>query len=159
MHAKPFRVSALLAAAALGGCAPTFATAMTPSGMPCSDMTIVPAGQTVPNEVHRLGPVASNPRATTEAERLESLRMEACKRGADAVIEAANEEARGPDGTYITRASGTAVVWIHHATKGPIGSAPVAAPAPAAPAPAASTPAPAPTAAAAPPAETTPAHK
>lgn len=103
-----------LALPLLGGCKTVipFEKAVTPSGEPCSDMPVIPAGQTVDRPYHRLRPVASALTATTEAERLESLRRAACGIQADGVIEAANEEARLPDNTgYVTRASGTAIVW------------------------------------------------
>jgi hypothetical protein len=94
-------------------CAPAFdfARALTPSGVPCADMPIVPAGSPVEKPHHRLQPVMSAEACRTEAERLESLRRAACRAGADAVIEAANEEIRGRNGTYGMVASGTAVRW------------------------------------------------
>jgi hypothetical protein len=123
---------ALLVSLALGGCGPSFATALTPSGDPCADMPIFPAGQAVDRPYHRLRPVASSPKCGTEAERLESLRMAACKAGADAIIEATNEEARASDGAgYVTRASGTAVIWRRGpSVPRPIGVAPAPSQAP-----------------------------
>lgn len=94
------------------GCGPRFENAVTPTGEPCTDMPIFPAGQTVDQPYHRVKPVASKLKASTEAERLESLRRQACKLHADAIIEAANEETRLKNGTgYATRASGTAIRW------------------------------------------------
>ena len=61
---------------------------------------IVPAGQEPEREYHRLQPIQSDPKARTEAERLESLRKAACKIDADAVIEAVNEEVRGDNAQY-----------------------------------------------------------
>ena len=55
------------------------------------------------------------PKARTEAERLESLRKAACNVGADAVIEAVNEEVRGDSSAYTMVSSGTAVIWLRHA--------------------------------------------
>jgi hypothetical protein len=75
-------------------------------------MAVVPAGQAPDREYHRLQPVASDPEARTEAERLESLRKVACASGADAVIEAVNEEIRQENGNWATVASGTAVTWV-----------------------------------------------
>ena len=88
-----------------------FAKAVTHSGVPCADMPILPAGTAVDKPPHRLRPVRSADACRTEAERLESLRREACRAGGDAVIEAANEEIRDRKGILITVASGTAVVW------------------------------------------------
>ncbi len=116
-----------IAALLVGGCAPTFQKALTPSGEPCPDMPIIAAGQTVERPYHRLGPVSSAVDSATEAERLESLRRAACKMGGDAVIEAQNEEMRKPDNSYTTRASGTAVVW----RRPPAKPTPLATPAPA----------------------------
>src|SRR5262245_30180115 len=103
--------SLLSLALLVGGCGPSFTKALTPSGEPCTDMPIIPAGQAVDREYHRVGPVASSLKSMTEAERLESLRRAACKKGADAIIEASNEDARLPDNSHTTRASGTAVTW------------------------------------------------
>lgn len=125
-----------------GGCGGKFYKTTTPSGVPCSDMPVYPAGQALEQEYHRLRPIASAPKAVTEAERLESLRRKACKLRADAVIEAANEETRTKDGAgYQTRASGTAVVWVkERAPLAPIQSVPSqAAPAPGASSPASQT--------------------
>lgn len=110
MHRRT--VAALLLAAPLGACAPVFEKALTPSGDPCPDIPIYGVGQTVDRAYHRKGPIASSLQASTDPERLESLRREACRVGADAVIEAGNEDAKLPDGTgYVTRATGTAVIW------------------------------------------------
>ncbi|HEX2573666.1 MAG TPA: hypothetical protein VH877_29215 [Polyangia bacterium] len=96
-----------------GGCGGKFYKSTTPSGVPCSDMPVYPAGQAIDQQYHRLRPIASSPKASTEAERLESLRRKACQLHADAIIEAANEETRTKDGAgYVTRASGTAVAWV-----------------------------------------------
>jgi hypothetical protein len=94
------------------GCGPDFKDRRTPSGDFCSDMPIIPAGQEPDREYHRLQPIQSDPKARTEAERLESLRKVACKVGADAVIEAVNEEVRGDNAQYQTVSSGTAVIWL-----------------------------------------------
>src|SRR5262245_30745317 len=120
----------------VAGCAPSFEKALTPSGDPCTDMPILSNGQTVEREYHRMGPVKSALKCTTDAERVESLRREACKRGADAVIEATVEEERQSDNSRVQRASGTAVTWRRApAPSTPLGGthAPAAAPAPAAP--------------------------
>jgi outer membrane biosynthesis protein TonB len=94
---------------------PKFQDMRTPSGEFCSDMIVYPAGQAPEVEYHRLEPIHSEYTARTEAERLESLRKAACKVGADAVIEAANEEVRPKDAsTFVTVASGTAITWIRH---------------------------------------------
>jgi hypothetical protein len=121
-------VAALLPAAA---CV-SFKDKHTPSGDFCSDMAVVPAGQEPDREYHRLQPIQSDPKARTEAERLESLRKAACNVGADAVIEAVNEEVRGDNASYGMVSSGTAVIWLHHAeTPGrpggptPVGALPV----------------------------------
>jgi hypothetical protein len=106
-------VAATLPAAA--ACGPSFKDRRTPSGDFCSDMAVVPAGQEPDREYHRLQPIQSDPKAKTEAERLESLRKAACNVGADAVIEAVNEEVRGENAQYGTVSSGTAVIWLHHA--------------------------------------------
>lgn len=132
-------LSAALGAALIAGCSTPFRDKRTPSGEFCSDMHVVPAGQLPDREYHRLQPIASDPEARTEAERLESLRKAACAVGGDAVIEAVNEEIRTEDGRYASVASGTAVIWVrrteggarpltlHPATK-PAESAPPAEP-------------------------------
>jgi hypothetical protein len=104
--------AALVAALSPAGCGPSFKEKRTPSGDFCSDMPIIPAGQEADREYHRLQPIQSDPKARTEAERLESLRKAACTVGADAVIEAVNEEVRGENAQYGTVSSGTAVIWI-----------------------------------------------
>ena len=93
----------------------SFKDKRTPSGEFCSDMSVVPAGTEVDREYHRLQPIQSDPKARTEAERLESLRKAACKVEADAVIEAVNEEVRGDSSAYTMVSSGTAVIWLRHA--------------------------------------------
>ncbi|WP_437321015.1 hypothetical protein [Sorangium sp. So ce385] len=105
-------LSAALGAALIAGCSTPFRDKRTPSGEFCSDMHVVPAGQLPDREYHRLQPIASDPEARTEAERLESLRKAACAVGGDAVIEAVNEEIRTEDGRYASVASGTAVIWV-----------------------------------------------
>ncbi|WP_437553593.1 hypothetical protein WME97_18865 [Sorangium sp. So ce367] len=105
-------LSAALGAALIAGCSTPFRDKRTPSGEFCSDMHVVPAGQLPDREYHRLQPIASDPTARTEAERLESLRKAACAVGGDAVIEAVNEEVRTEDGRYASVASGTAVIWV-----------------------------------------------
>jgi len=102
------RIAAVAVAAAACG-APRRVT--TPSGTPCADLPVYPAGTEPPQAFHRLGPVQSKPRDTTEAERLASLRAVACATGADAVVEAVTEEQRQADASVATIASGTAVVW------------------------------------------------
>ncbi|MFO0592604.1 MAG: hypothetical protein U0441_33985 [Polyangiaceae bacterium] len=102
------------------GCTPTFKDRRTPSGDFCSDMAIIPAGEEPNLEYHRLTPVQSDIKARTEAERLESLRKAACLVGADAVIEAVNEETRNEQAQYVLVSSGTAVIWVR-----PKGSEPV----------------------------------
>ncbi|WP_437931668.1 hypothetical protein WMF37_21215 [Sorangium sp. So ce291] len=105
-------LSAALGAALISACSTAFRDKRTPSGEFCSDMHVVPAGQLPDREYHRLQPIASDPAARTEAERLESLRKAACAVGGDAVIEAVNEEIRTEDGRYASVASGTAVIWV-----------------------------------------------
>ncbi|APR86582.1 Hypothetical protein A7982_11931 [Minicystis rosea] len=75
-------------------------------------MPIIPAGQEPDREYHRLQPIQSDSKTRTEAERLESLRKVACNVGADAVIEAVNEEVRGDNAQYQMVSSGTAVIWL-----------------------------------------------
>jgi hypothetical protein len=110
-------------AATLGLCAlisvscAAFKDKRTPSGDFCSDMPIIPAGQEPDREYHRLQPIQSDPKTRTEAERLESLRKVACTTGADAVIEAVNEEVRGDSG-YQMVSSGTAVIWLRPSAGG-----------------------------------------
>lgn len=103
----------LVVALALGAsaCGAPARRTTTPSGHSCVDMPLLAAGQEPGRPLHRMGPVRSDARSATEAERLASLREAACAAGGDAVIEAVNEEVRLPDGTYGTIASGTAVVW------------------------------------------------
>ena len=108
--------AAVLAALSPAGCGPSFKEKRTPSGDFCSDMPIIPAGQEPDREFHRLQPIQSETKARTEAERLESLRKAACNVGADAVIEAVNEEVRGDNAQYGTVSSGTAVIWIRRGT-------------------------------------------
>ncbi|WP_438030051.1 hypothetical protein [Sorangium sp. So ce233] len=132
-------LAAVLGAALIAGCSTPFRDRRTPSGEFCSDMHVVPAGQLPDREYHRLQPIASDPEARTEAERLESLRKAACAVGGDAVIEAVNEEIRTEDGRYASVASGTAVIWVRrtdgeakpltfHPTTKPAESAPPAEP-------------------------------
>lgn len=105
-------LAAVIAALLPLGCGPDFKDRRTPSGDFCSDMPIIPAGQEPDREFHRLQPIQSDGKARTEAERLESLRKVACKVGADAVIEAVNEEVRGDNAQYQMVSSGTAVIWL-----------------------------------------------
>lgn len=105
-------LTAAAAAAIIAACSTPFRAKRTPSGEFCSDMQVVPAGQAPDREYHRLQPIASDPEARTEAERLESLRKAACDVGGDAVIEAVNEELRTEDGRYASVASGTAILWV-----------------------------------------------
>src|SRR5262245_43022376 len=105
-------VAAALAALLSVSCSGAFKDRRTPSGDFCSDMAIIPAGQEPDREYHRLQPIQSDGKARTEAERLESLRKVACKVGADAVIEAVNEEVRGDNAQYQMVSSGTAVIWL-----------------------------------------------
>jgi hypothetical protein len=107
-----FLITVALAALISAGCGPAFKDRRTPSGDFCSDMPIIPAGQDVDREYHRLQPIQSDPKAHTEAERLESLRKVACSVSADAVIEAVNEEVRGDNAQYGMVSSGTAVIWL-----------------------------------------------
>lgn len=107
-----FPLAAALTVLLVAGCAVAFKDRRTPSGDFCSDMPVVPAGQDVDREYHRLQPISSDQKARTEAERLESLRKAACIVGADAVIEAVNEEVRADNATYITVSSGTAIIWL-----------------------------------------------
>ncbi len=103
---------ALLAPIVVGVACASFKDKRTPSGEFCSDMQVVPAGQDPDSEYHRLQPISSDPKARTEAERLESLRKAACAVGGDAVIEAVNEEVRAENATYATVSSGTAIIWL-----------------------------------------------
>jgi hypothetical protein len=103
---------ALLAPLVVGVACASFKDKRTPSGEFCSDMQVVPAGQDPDSEYHRLQPISSDPKARTEAERLESLRKAACAVGGDAVIEAVNEEVRAENATYATVSSGTAIIWL-----------------------------------------------
>lgn len=119
-------LSVVLAALCCASCSPAFKDKRTPSGDYCSDMPIIPAGQDTDREYHRLQPITSDPSARTEAERLESLRKVACKVGADAVIEAVNEEVRGDNASYSTVSSGTAVLWIHRSSPAEPKAEPVA---------------------------------
>jgi len=133
---------ALVAPLVAGAACASFKDKRTPSGEFCSDMQVVPAGQEADSEYHRLQPISSDPKARTEAERLESLRKAACDVGGDAVIEAVNEEVRAENATYATVSSGTAIIWLRRPTgsgtkplslptKRPTGSAePEAPPAP-----------------------------
>src|SRR5678809_1104337 len=93
-------------------CTADFKNRRTPSGDFCSDMFVIPAGEEPNLEYHRLQPVQSDIQAHTEAERLESLRKAACLVGADAVIEAVNEEVRNDAAQFVLVSSGTAVVWV-----------------------------------------------
>ena len=97
--------------AAVVACTTAWQNRLTPSGQQCSDMPIYPAGQAIERPYHRLQPVSSRASLATEAQRLESLRSAACAAGADAVIEAANEETPLDGGATTVVASGTAVVW------------------------------------------------
>jgi hypothetical protein len=132
---------ALIAPLVTGAACASFKDKRTPSGEFCSDMQVVPAGQEADSEYHRLQPISSDPKARTEAERLESLRKAACDVGGDAVIEAVNEEVRAENATYATVSSGTAIIWLRRPagsgtkplslpTKRPTGSAEPEAPPP-----------------------------
>ena len=103
---------ALVAPLVAGAACASFKDKRTPSGEFCSDMLVIPAGQDADSEYHRLQPISSDPKARTEAERLESLRKAACSVGGDAVIEAVNEEVRAENATYATVSSGTAIIWL-----------------------------------------------
>ncbi|MFS8068375.1 MAG: hypothetical protein ACMG6S_18615, partial [Byssovorax sp.] len=103
---------ALVAPLVVGAACASFKDKRTPSGEFCSDMLVIPAGQDADSEYHRLQPISSDPKARTEAERLESLRKAACSVGGDAVIEAVNEEVRAENATYATVSSGTAIIWL-----------------------------------------------
>jgi hypothetical protein len=105
-------LAALVAPILAGAACASFKDKRTPSGEFCSDMQVVPAGQEADSEYHRLQPISSDPKARTEAERLESLRKAACAVGGDAVIEAVNEEVRAENATYATVSSGTAIIWL-----------------------------------------------
>ena len=105
-------LAALVAPILTGAACASFKDKRTPSGEFCSDMQVVPAGQETDSEYHRLQPISSDPKARTEAERLESLRKAACAVGGDAVIEAVNEEVRAENATYATVSSGTAIIWL-----------------------------------------------
>src|SRR5262245_50109947 len=109
-------VAAALAALLSVSCSGAFKDRRTPSGDFCSDMPIIPAGQEPDREYHRLQPIQSDAKTRTEAERLESLRKVACNVGADAVIEAVNEEVRGENAQYQMVSSGTAVIWLHRSS-------------------------------------------
>lgn len=110
---------ALVAALLVTAACVSFKDKRTPSGEFCSDMPIVPAGQEPDREYHRLQPIQSDTKARTEAERLESLRKVACNVGADAVIEAVNEEVRGDNAGYQMVSSGTAVIWLRRSGPDP----------------------------------------
>jgi hypothetical protein len=105
-------LAALVAPILAGAACASFKDKRTPSGEFCSDMQVVPAGVDPDSEYHRLQPISSDPKARTEAERLESLRKAACAVGGDAVIEAVNEEVRAENATYATVSSGTAIIWL-----------------------------------------------
>ena len=111
MHRVPLALTLALAASTIVSCS-NFKNQRTPGGDFCSDMPVIPAGQEADREYHRLQPISSDPKARTEAERLESLRKAACSVGGDAVIEAVNEEVRAENATYTTVSSGTAVIWL-----------------------------------------------
>lgn len=111
MHRVPLALTLVLAASTITSCS-NFKNQRTPGGDFCSDMPVIPAGQEADREYHRLQPISSDPKARTEAERLESLRKAACAVGGDAVIEAVNEEVRAENATYTTVSSGTAVIWL-----------------------------------------------
>ncbi|MFO0758716.1 MAG: hypothetical protein U0359_19645 [Byssovorax sp.] len=139
MH-RVLLVAAAITGLSLSSCS-SFKNQRTPSGDFCSDMPVIPAGQDVDREYHRLQPISSDPKARTEAERLESLRKAACTVGGDAVIEAVNEEVRAENATYATVSSGTAVIWLRrnqgevtplkvHTTKLSTSGSPSATPAP-----------------------------
>lgn len=132
-----FLAAIALGALAVAACGPSFKEKRTPSGDFCSDMPIVPAGQDPDREYHRLQPIQSDTKARTEAERLESLRKAACNVGADAVIEAVNEEVRGDNAQYAMVSSGTAVIWLRRNSGEvkPLGLGAKKAPAPTAEAP------------------------
>lgn len=116
-----FRPLVIIASAVLftTSCA-SFKDQRTPSGDFCSDMAVIPAGEEPNLEYHRLVPVQSDIKARTEAERLQSLRIAACKMGGDAVIEAVNEEVRNDSAQYVLVSSGTAVVWVRPKTGEPV---------------------------------------
>ena len=147
-HALPWFAAPLLGALAglAAGCAPNFHDARTPSGQYCSDMPVYFNNQPDPDKpFHRIKPISTPIKPLTAPERLEALRMEACKLGGDAVIGAGDEEAQAPDHSVIMRASGYAVRWTNAPVKsvaprqtiGGAAPAPLAGPAPApAPAPA-----------------------
>jgi hypothetical protein len=106
-----------LAALMLTGCAGLFADhfydAVTPSGVHCSDMPVVPSGSAVDREFHRLKPVKSGWDAVTETERIESIRRKACAVGADGVIETVADEHRDPKtGMFVTLIDGVSFRFL-----------------------------------------------
>src|SRR5690242_861960 len=105
-------------ASAGAGCAPAFHDAKTPSWQWCSDMPVVLNGQADPERpFHRIKPISTPIKSLTAPERLEALRVEACKLGGDAVINAGDEETQTPDHTIVVRASGYAIRWTNIASK------------------------------------------
>ena len=106
---------ALAAFVAGAACSPALVVNRTPSGVLCDDLPVISAGQDPARAFHRLGPIRTEVKPHTEAERLAALRKAACALGADAVVEAVNEEIAGEKGAspagYVLVSSGTAVVW------------------------------------------------
>ena len=101
------------------GCAQNFAEAKTPSGTYCTDMLLFLNGQPGPDRpFHRIKPIATPMKPLTASERQEALRVEACKIGGDAVLNAGDEDAQAPDHTMLVRSSGYAIRWTTNLNKG-----------------------------------------
>lgn len=76
------------------GCAP-FYQARAPAGGMCSDMPVLEERDPASEKYHRIGPISSDPLATTLPVREESLRRAACAKGADAVIDVTRHDVPG----------------------------------------------------------------
>ena len=96
-------------------CTAAFRDRRTPSGGFCTDMAVIPSNEEPDLEYHRLQPVQSELKQFTSAERFESLRKAACAVGADAVIEAEEDNKQNEVGQFVKIFTGTAVVWVRPA--------------------------------------------
>jgi hypothetical protein len=106
----------LLFVVAASGCTSWMKTT-SPSGIPCSNIEVIPYGQKLDRPHQSFAVVKSDPSAETDMERIMSLRKDACyRKGGDAVIEAATETKRTPNGD-IPVATGMAVRFLRSASK------------------------------------------
>ena len=105
----------LIVLVAVPGCAGWMGK-LTPAGIPCTDMQVIPYGQTIDRPFQRFAVVKSTPADESDMERIVSLRRDACNKGGDAVVDAATEQKRTPTGDMPV-ATGMAVRFLRAVSK------------------------------------------